>query len=133
MESGSHDSFYIPSSGLSKTEGLSPYAMSKSEEQQRSPLPPSALCPSPSPYDKGAGNKAARALLWQISLRALGMPSPVLIKPQGYRQADGLVLGLGKETSLRYKVKGQKEWTPLAVMWVSPALCVLLGYQETLP
>lgn len=119
MESGSHDSFYIPISGLSKTEGLSPYAVNKPEEQQRSPLSPSALHPSPPPYDKGAGNKAARTLLWQTSLTALGMPSPVLIKPQGYRQADSLVLGLGKETSLRYKIKGQKEWTLPAVMWVS--------------
>lgn len=28
---------------------------------------------------------------------------------------------------------GLTEWTPPAVTWVSPALCVLLAYQETRP
>lgn len=40
------------------------------------------------------------------------MPNSVLIKLQGYREADSLVPGLGKEASLRYKVKMLKGVDP---------------------
>lgn len=33
------------------------------------------------------------------------MPNSVVIELQGYREADSLVLGLGKDARLRYKVK----------------------------
>ena len=58
--------------------------------------------PHPHPVTRGL------ALLWQTSQRALGRPSPKPIMLQGYRGADGMVLGLGKETCLRYKAEMSK-------------------------
>lgn len=55
-------------------------------------------------YNKGSNDKAAN-MEGAVSLGAPGKPNSVLIKLQGYREADGLVFGPGKEANLRYKVK----------------------------
>lgn len=61
--------------------------------------------PSPPPCDKGSRDKAAKCGQCEASLRAPGVPNSVVIELQGYREADSLVLGLGKDARLRYKVK----------------------------
>lgn len=59
------------------------------------------------------------------------MPSPVLIKLQESREADSLVLDLGKETSLRNKVKMSKGMDSSPKVSLTQP-CVLPGFQQTL-
>ena len=107
MEPGGNDSFCFPSSGLSSVQGLNPtpganlkHKNGHSSESHNCHQTPCA--PHPHPVTRRL------ALLWQTSHRALGMPSPVPITLQGYRGADSVVLGLDKETCLRYKAKMSK-------------------------
>lgn len=56
----------------------------------------------------------------------------MLARLQGYREADSLDLGLGKEMSLRYRVKMSKGMNSGPNVGLTQHCCVLLGFQEML-